>query len=235
MKLINLTMPLYDGMPAGYGHVSFKTHPLWPDAFKIEETRSYDSDGMSTHVFTIPASTNTRLIMAGFRKAFKDEATLDTVDLSRLISRAAVVIDVPQGDDGLIESESVAAAVSQAPVQRGDALLMRTGWGDNQRYFKMGHDFRKKSPHYTGPAADKLMDLLEENGSDLWLYDTCDMGGIDKKTGKFAGFTIRTGMMSVGGVVNCGAITRPRVKLVILPLMVKGAHMGPCSVAAIEE
>lgn len=225
MKLIDLSMPRYNGMESQYGHMGWKNHPLWPEAFKMEETRSYDADGSSMHVFTMPSPTNTRFITASFRKEFKDEATLDTVDLNKLILRDTVIIDVPKGAEGLIEPEELEAAFNKAPVQKGDALLLRTGWGDDERYFKIGHDFREKSPKYTRPAGVKLMELLEKNESDLWLYDNCDMGG----------FTIRSGMMAVGGVVNCGAITKPRVKLIIQPLKIKGAHLGPCSAVALEE
>ena len=99
----------------------------------------------------------------------------------------------------------------------------------------MGHSYRENSPHYNAASANKLMDLLEKNESDLWLYDNCDMAGVDKKTGAPIGWAIRSGRMAVGGVVNCGAITKPRVKLVILPLKAKGGHIAPCSVVALED
>ncbi len=243
MKIIDLTLPLYNGMSAGYAHPAFKAHPLWPESHKTTETFSYEpgmgadalSAGMRFHVYTIFCEPGTRFIMSSFRKQFRDEATLDTVDMNKLIFRDAVIIDIPKADDEIVEADEFEAAFKKAPYQKGDALFIRTGWGDNQKYLKMGRLWSDNGPHFNAGSAERLMDIMEANGTDMWLYDLCDIAGLDKKTGKRGGFAIRSGMMAVGGVVNCGAITKPRVKLMIMPLKAKGGHMAPCSVAALEE
>ncbi|MBI2979307.1 MAG: hypothetical protein HYY41_00505 [Chloroflexi bacterium] len=213
MKIIDLTAPLYEGQPFQHGHMGFRAHPIWPEPFKATETRSYDPDGSRFHVYTIFCEPGTRLILAGFRKDYKDGPTLDTIDLKKIVFRDAVVIDIP----------------------KGDAILTRTGWGDNERYFKMGHLYRENGPHFNVASGNKLMELMEKNGSDMYTYDMCDMSGLDKKTLTRGGFTIRAGMIALGGLVNCNAITKPRVKLIALPLKAKGGRMAPCSVVAIEE
>ncbi len=235
MKIIDLTFPLYNGMPTGYGSKSFKTHSLWPDSFKMTETMSYEPHGIRFHVYTIFCEIGTKFILASFKKDFKDEATLDTVDLNKLIFRDAVVIDIPKRDDEIVEADEFEVAFNKTPYQKGDALLIRTGWGDNQRYFKLGHLFRENSPHFNDGSAQKLMDIMGKNGTDIFLWDLCAFSGLDKKRGTRGSYPTRSGMMSVGGIVNCGAITKPRVKLIIMPLKVKGGHMSPCSVVALEE
>lgn len=45
----------------------------------------------------------------------------------------------------------------------------------------------------------------------------------------------QAGIMILGGLVNLGALKKPRVKLTIFPLKIKGVGGGPCRVAAIEE
>ncbi|MDP3878904.1 MAG: cyclase family protein [Dehalococcoidales bacterium] len=235
MKLIDLTMPLYEGMPAGYGHMAFKNNPLWPDAFKMAETRSFDTSGSEFHVFSIFCEPGTRFILPSFMKEYRYGPTIDTVDIERIVLRDAVVLDVPTGAETDIAAEKLEEAFNKAPVKKGDALLVRTGWGNDERYLKMGHEYREKGPHYSAAAADKLMELLAKNQSDMWLYDNCDMGGTDKKTGQFYGFTIRDGLIAIGGIVNAGAITKPRVKLIISPMKSAGCHMGPARVVAVEE
>jgi len=235
MNLIDLTMPLYNGQPAGHEHWGFKGHPMWPEPFNVTDTMSYEADGRRFHVFTVFSEPGTRLILASYKKDFQNEPTLDTVDLQRLILRETVVINVPKGADEIIEAEELEAAFAAAPVRKGDAFLVRTGWGNNGSYLTMGQAYRLNSPHYNAASANKLMDLLESNGSDLWLYDNCDMAGVDKRTGVRGGFTIRSGLLAVGGVVNCGAIIRQRVKLIIQPLKAKGCHIAPCSVVAVED
>ncbi len=236
MKFINLTMPLYDDMPAGHGHTAFKEHPLWPQAFR-KDTVGSTMSGSEFHVYNIFCEPGTRFILPSYRPQYRDDPTrLHNVALERIILRDTVIVDLPLKEYEIVEPAQLEEAFNKAPVQRGDAILIRSGWGDNERYLKMGHDYREKGPHFKADSADKLMELLEKNGSDLWLYDLCDMTGRDRKTGEnLRGFTIRAGMIAIGGAVNCGAITKPRVKLVIQPLQAKDCHMAPCSVAAIEE
>lgn len=236
MKLIDLTMPLYDGMPTGHGHGAFKSHPLWPEAFK-KETAGSTRPGTEFHVYTMFCEQGTRLLLPSYRPEWRDDpARLDSVDLNKLILRDTVILDVPKGENEMIEVEELEAAFNKAPVQKGDALLIRTGWGDNERYRKMGHDFREKAPSYMTASGGKIIELLERNDSDLWLYDNSDMNGIDPRTGeRQSAFTIRTGLIAIGGIVNTGAIKKERVKLIIAPLRIEGGHMGPCTVVAVEE
>jgi len=201
----------------------------------MDETLSYEAANMEFHVYTIFCEPGTRFILSSFMKQYKDDPTLDTIDLNNLVLREAVILDVPKEAEECIEPEELEATFNEAPWQKGDALLVRTGWGDKGRYFELGHDYREKGPHFTDASAKKLMELLEKSGSDLWLYDNCDMGGVDKRTGEHGGFTIRAGLMAVGGLVNCGEIKKERLKLIILPLKIKGAHMTPCRVVALEE
>lgn len=235
MKIIDLTMPLYEDQAAQNGHMGFRAHPVWPRPFTATETRSYDPNGSRFHVYTIFCEPGTRCILSSFRAPFKDEVTLDTLDMNKLVMRDAVILDIPKRNDEIVEPEEVEAAFKKAPYQKGDALLVRTGWGDDERYFKMGHNWRLSGPHFNSASSEKILDIMEQNGTDMYLYDLCDIAGLDKKKLTRGGFGIRSGMISIGGVVNTGAITKPRVKLVILPLKAKGGAMAPCSVVALEE
>ncbi|MBI2979574.1 MAG: cyclase family protein [Chloroflexi bacterium] len=238
MKIIDLTMPLYEGMPSGHGHPAFKSHPIWPEPFKIQMTGS-TSGGSQFHVYTSFCEAGTRLLLPGYRQEYRDDPSrLDTVDLSRLVLRNAVILDIPKKEEEFIDPEEVERAFKKAPVQRGDAFLVRTGWGDNERYIKMGLDYKEKGPHYTEEGAAKVRELMVANGSDLFIYDCCDVNGTDKRTGKAHsafGAYCRPGLAAVGGAVNTGAISKPRVKLIVLPFKAKGAWFAPCSIVAIEE
>ncbi|MBI2287434.1 MAG: cyclase family protein [Chloroflexi bacterium] len=238
MRLIDLTMPLYEGMPNVHGHVAFKNHPIWPSPWKTEVVRSFEEGGAEFHVFTFFCEPGTRFILPSYRKIYKDDPRrLDTVDINKLIFRDAVVVDIPKGEREFIRPEDLEEAVNKAPCQRGDALLIRTGWGDDERYLKLGLAYRELSPRYTDTAGEKLMELLQSKSTDMWLYDNCEMTTpfIDGISGRRGSFTIRPGLTAIGGIVNAGAIKKPRVKLVIGPIKIKGVHMGPCRVIAIED
>ncbi|MBI2288715.1 MAG: cyclase family protein [Chloroflexi bacterium] len=235
MKIIDLTAPLFEGQPGMVGFGGCRTSPTWPQPFVATETRSWDPDGSRFHVYTIFCEPGTRFILASFRKEYRDGPTIEKIPVEKLMLRDAVVIDIPKRDDEIVQTEELEAAFKKAPVKKGDALIIRTGWGDDGRHYKIGNLYKENSPHFNVASGNKLMELMEQNGSDLWTYDMESMSGLDKKTFTRGGFTIRAGMIAIGGVINCGAITKPRVKLIILPLKAKGGHMAPCSIVALEE
>ncbi|MBI2979578.1 MAG: cyclase family protein [Chloroflexi bacterium] len=237
MRLIDLTMALYEGVPNVHGHAAFKNHPIWPSPFKAELVRTYE-DGAEFYVYTMFCEPGTRFILPSYRKAYRhDVRTLETADINKLILRDAVILDVPKEAGDFVRPDDLEKAFNKAPVQRGDALLIRTGWGDDDRHLKLGLGYREKSPHFIDTACHKLMGLLARNDSEMWLYDTCEMTTpkVDPVSGRSGTFTIRAGLTAIGGIVNAGAIKKPRVKLVILPIKIKGAHMGPCNVIAVED
>ena len=84
-------------MVSAYGHRAFKAHPAWPEPFKATETTSYELQHSEMHVYTIFCETGTRLLLPSFIKQYKDDPTLDTVGLNKLVLRDVVIIDVPKG------------------------------------------------------------------------------------------------------------------------------------------
>ncbi|MBI2979575.1 MAG: cyclase family protein [Chloroflexi bacterium] len=234
MRYIDLTMPLYEFMPACYAHKSFEKHPLWPRAFKMENVR-IEGSTYWWHVFTMFCEPGTRFILPGFKYA-EDKRKLGVVDINKLMYRDTVVVDVPKEAGEFVRPEDLEKAIKKAPAKKGDALLIRTGWGDDRRWAKLETDYKYKSPHFTDTAVKKLLELMQTKGMDMWLYDTCEMvGGVDPVSGRPGSFDIRPGLCAVGGLINCGEIKKPRVKLMVLPLKIRDAWMGPCRVVAIED
>ena len=262
MKIIDLTMPIYEGMPCG---------TLWPyeRAVVIESPLTWEKHGLRLDNLTMFCEPGTRLVMPSLGASRKDEPKVDEIDLNKIILRDTVVIDVPKKANEVITLAEVEAAFQKADVHSGDAVLLRTGWGDDERYYKMGEEYVLQSPYYAKEATARLAEMMKEKGCDLFFYDTANMGlpkvhlipewvkaqprkegwpSAEAKAYVDAYTTEKiiedwegvlpmgpARIVAIGCIVNCGAITKSRVKTTSLPLKIRGAAVTPCSVIAIEE
>jgi kynurenine formamidase len=233
MRIIDMTLPLYNGVPAhAYGTSVFKDHPLFPYPFKMEAAATYEANNDEYFIYTMAPEPGTRVVLAS--GTFKDDPTLDLLDLKRLVLRETVVLDIPKKASEVITAEDLENAFKKSPVKKGDALFIRTGWGDNESYAKLGLDYKYKSPRFNDETQAKLTELLKKAQSDMFVLDTSEISD-PEKFGPGAGWLWRKGIIIVGGLVNGGEIKTPRVKLTILPLKIRGGHSSPARVMAIEE
>ncbi|MBI2304875.1 MAG: cyclase family protein [Chloroflexi bacterium] len=235
MRLTDLTMPLYEGMGTGYQHRSLEGGDLWDTQVKIRKGWNYETHGRSIWSINVFLESGTRLVLASFQGQFKDSPRIHQV-MTKYFMRDAVILDIPKGAEEVVTAEDVERAYSKVPAQKGDAIMVRTGWGDNERYLKMGRDYHIRTPHYINKSAQKIGEIMESLGSDLFLYDTSNMIGLNPETGEREGLLpFRPHWAMLGGLVNCGAIQKQRVKIAALPFKVLDAGISLCSVVAVEE
>lgn len=265
MRIIDVTWPLYEGIPLG---------TVFPNQaeFKVEVTAEFPSH--RSYAYQVWCEQGTRLCLPSMMYRFHgDKEKLDEVDLSKLVLRDTVVLDVPKGPNQPVTGRDIEDACSKADYREGDAVLVRTGWGDDERYLKLGEDYVFTSPYYADDACQKLVEIMTRKKSDLFCYDTanihdyadvkatwCQMKPRPKPwpspeakeylakmakepimetigSGESWGAMrlIKNRIMLHGGLVNCSQIKKQRVKLIALPLRVKGGVMAPCHTVAIEE
>lgn len=262
MKIIDLTMPIYEGMPFG---------TLWPyeQQVIIESPLKWEKHGLrldNLHMFCEPG---TRLVMPSLGAARKDEPKVDEIELDKVILRDTVIVDLPKKAGEVITLTDVEAVFKDARLNPGDAVLLRTGWGDDERYYKMGEDYVLQTPYYAKDATARIAEIMKEKGCDLFFYDSANMGlpkvhlipewvkaqprkpGWPSEESKAYAEAYTTEkiiadwegvlpmgparIIAIGCIVNCGAISKSRVKTVSLPLKIRGAAVTPCSVIAIED
>ncbi|MBI2303450.1 MAG: cyclase family protein [Chloroflexi bacterium] len=262
MRIIELTMPLYEGM--GYSSVYPQEQP-----FTVEEVYTWDVDGHQREAYTLSSEPGTRFILPSIYVEQRDGPKLDEIDLSKFIMRDMAVVDIPKRAEEPILPEELDKAIAKAEIQPGDAILIRTGWGDNESYLKLGEDFELKSPYYGPGFVTHLIEVLEQYQTDLHCYDVANMHHysdvkatwcaqkprprswtsleakayvqMEHETRRYAVRSDRrrtslfaAGITCIGGLTNCGAISRPRVKLIALPLRIKGRTVAACHAVAIE-
>lgn len=162
--VINLTLPIAPDMPVGQ---------VWPHdvPFQMEPIRTYAAGGAQLEYYQFHTETGTRLVTRA--RHDPDAAGLSGVDFAGLVDRRTLVVDVPKGAGELIERREIEEALSRAGgFAEGDAVLIRTGWGETARCRSLGEAFVLQSPRLTVDAAMRLAAILRERRSTLLAIDT---------------------------------------------------------------
>jgi kynurenine formamidase len=170
-KVIDLTLPLYDYMPVGNvwaWDVPFQTQPITNDKFH----------GYELLMITMHSETGTRLMIRAMQDP--NAPKIDQIPLDRLVNRDAVVVDAPCGYGGMLTPEDIKRAFEGADFREGDAVIIRTGWGDDERWVKLGDDYARRTPFVSKEAAEKLVEIMKAKNSDLVGCDVAYWGRGDK-------------------------------------------------------
>ncbi len=167
-EVINLTLPLYPNVPVGN---------VWAYdvPFQMEPIRTWEKTGAQLEYYQFHSETGTRLMM---RATYDPTAPkVGDLDLGRLLDRPTVVIDIPKGAEDEITARDIEEKVVTDPeYRRGDALLIRTGWGDNERYRELGDDYAIKTPHFCDEGAQRLAEVMREKQTDILAIDVAYIG-----------------------------------------------------------
>ncbi|MBI2303583.1 MAG: hypothetical protein HYU86_02405 [Chloroflexi bacterium] len=102
MRIVELTMPLYEGM--GYGNVYPQERPfeirwLYPPEY-----------GSSRAVYIMSNEPGTRLLLPSSRVERRDAPRLDEIDLRQFVMRDAAILDVPKGALEVVRAEDIDGA-----------------------------------------------------------------------------------------------------------------------------
>jgi len=151
---------------------------------------------------------------------------IDELPPERLFTEA-VVVKIPLGADEHITAALIQRALREADetLHRGDSLLIGTGW--DARWDEP--DYLLYPPHFTGEAIDWIIaqdiGLL---GCDSPLWD----GRRDPQN--FFPRFFQSDILLLAPLVNVFAVSRPRVRLVTLPLKAAGVCAAPCRAIVME-
>lgn len=167
-KIINLTLPLYPSMPVG--NVWAYNAP-----FRQEQIASTKENGVRIDFFSFCSETGTRIMM---NASYDSKSGLvGELDMRQLVNRDTVVIDIPKTEGGKITPKDIEEKVGSDPdYQKGDVLLIRTGWGDDKRYRKMGDGYTTKTPHFSYKGSLKVVEVMRERETDILAIDVAYIG-----------------------------------------------------------
>lgn len=261
-RVINLTLPLYPGMPVGNTWA-------WDAPFRQEPIVTLERNGVRIDALSLHSETGTRLMMAA---TIDEQApTIGGIDLAHFVNRNAVVIDIPKGPEEEIMPEDVDRCVSQdGAYQDGDIVLIRTGWGNERRWETLGDDYAIRTPHFSEAGSHRLVDVMTAKGSDTVAIDVAYVGSCGWKhmkkewvdlprwlrppfpseqariyLGQYtrdkswpdwaASWPLHAHGYIIAALCNLEQIRAKRVQLTALPLFVRDSIGAPVTVVAVEQ
>ena len=157
MQLLELTMPL------NHEHMADEVFPT-ATPFIVAP------GGHPLKGFSLGTEAGTCLTLPSQFAQTRKTAHLHDVELERLTLRETAVLDLPK-DGGEVTAADVDAAWRGADVRYGDALLIRTGWGDKDLYERPGSKYMVGSPYLSEASAQHMAARMRANGNDLVLTD----------------------------------------------------------------
>jgi kynurenine formamidase len=252
MNFIDLTMPL--------------THQWMPDEVLPTSVKFFL--GPKNHQekgIVVGSETGTCLMLPSAFADFRKTARIDQLPIEKLVLRPTTVAAIAKSDGEEITRGDVERALDSCSPAKGDALLIRTGWGDRSYH---EHNYVLQSPHFSLEAAKYLGGRMTENENDLLLVDTALVGWPGKhlvpewcsilpppplESGEArmylhlydadkvkADFAVemefaRLGIMTVRKLIHCGQIKSPKVKVIVAPLQIVRGVASTCRVVAVED
>jgi kynurenine formamidase len=261
MRIVDLTLPLYDYMPVGNVWA-------WDVPFQSENITNLHDHGFELHMITMHSEAGTRLMIQAM--VDQDAPRVDQMPLEAFVMRPTVVLDVPCETGEAITPERIDKAFAGVDSEPGDAFILRTGHGDDERWVTLGDDYARRTPFVTGPAAERLVEHMKERGSDFVGSDVAYWGrGDTYQLPEWAakpawerrpfpsleakrylkqytrdkamedwtspGVLASAGIAFLGAMCNLGALKSQRTKLIVLPLKIQSGRGATCRVVAVEE
>jgi kynurenine formamidase len=167
MQVFELTMPL--------------DHQWMPDELFPTATRFMLAPrGNPEKGITVGTESGTSLLLPAQFAAFRRTRRLDQVEPPELILRETAVVDVPTGRREEIGRDALATALGQADFRDGDALLLRTGWGDSAAQQRGDETYMLDTPRLSLDGAAYVAEQMGQRNTNLLLLDTALVGYPDK-------------------------------------------------------
>jgi kynurenine formamidase len=126
------------------------------------------------------SETGTCLTLPSAFADFRKTSRLHEVPLEKLFLRATAILDLAATDNQEISDPEMKQILDSLQIPRGNALLLRTGWGDCGAHGLQGSRYIMASPHLCLAAAERLAEFMVEHESDLLLTDLAMIGRPDQ-------------------------------------------------------
>lgn len=166
VRLLDLTLPLdHDWMP---------DEALPSAASFVVAPATHPDKG-----FLVGTETGTCLTLPAQFDEYRKTHRLHEIPTEALVLRPTVVLDLAAEENVTIGAEQVQRALGTLSVERGDALLLRTGWGDQGRERLGGSHYLLRGPRLGLDAARALAEFMRGRGSDLLLTDLALIAHLD--------------------------------------------------------
>ncbi|UCH08525.1 MAG: cyclase family protein [Deltaproteobacteria bacterium] len=170
MRIIDLTLPLYDGMD-----YYCTGHFPWEVIFKTERTVPTEAGaGLDLGSFTMYSEPGTRFLCVPPKKI----GDVLGKELNKLVLKEGVMLHIPkepkEGGNPITAKEMI-AGIEKCPARPGDAIVLHTGHGDDEKYYKLRGNWELWSPCLIPESIPPLADYLGRMKCPLFGYDTANL------------------------------------------------------------
>jgi kynurenine formamidase len=120
---------------------------------------------------TTGTESGTCLLLPSQFAHFRRTKRIHELEVSSLVLRETVVLDVPTGSRGQIAMHDIETAFGKVDFRKNDAVLIRTGWGDGAPSERCSDSYILDTPRLSREGIDYLINVMHERQSDLLLTD----------------------------------------------------------------
>ena len=215
-----------------YIDLSLPVHERFDSNVRFQKVLTYENNGAQLTSLSLTAHSCTHLD-APLHVMGPDAAGIDAFPVEYFMGDAAL-LDIPKGMNEPVTEADLMRAGKHA--RDGDIVLIRTGWLEK----KFGKDEFDESPYLTEDAAEWLVKLKAKIAGYDFNQEYALRGFRKGKPVKAEDCHIHlkllgNGVLNLEYLNNLSKISKPRLKLIALPLLLKGCEAAPCRVVAIEE
>lgn len=125
---------------------------------------------------TMGNETGTCVLLPSQFEELRTTTRVHELRTERLFLRDAVVVTVPALAGQALGPSDLEPALAAGNLASGDALLLRTGWGDHLDEMRATDRYVRHSPYFTEDAASLLASTMDEHDTELLLTDTAVIG-----------------------------------------------------------
>jgi arylformamidase len=217
LKYIDLSLPVDGGL---HSNIEFR------------KILTYEKDGAQVTSFAMSAHTCTHLD-APLHVMGPDAASIDTFPVDYFIADAAL-LDIPRIRNQAITEVDLEKAGKHA--KDGDIVLIRTGWIEKM----LGREGFEESPYLTEDAAEWLIKLKARIAGYDFIQEYALRNFRKNHSVKPADCYVHlkllgNGVLNLEHLNNLSKLSKPRFKLIALPILLKGCEAAPARVVAIED
>ncbi len=152
----------------------------WDSPYRTEEITSYSIH--DARLFHICSGSETGTRLASPRFFLPDKPCISDIPLTDLVNRPTAIITIPKTDGEGIDVLDIERGFDEAEIHSGDAVLVRTSWGERERYKNAGEKYTFESPFFKADGARLLIQLMEKFESNLLLTDCVYLDKVGKES-----------------------------------------------------
>ena len=220
--LVDLTCDYFNGMPVDMTGTlpSFQVRELDEEMEALCRGREYRSYTQEVRMCVQAGN-----YLETGAHLYPEMESIADVGLERLFV-SAVVLHIPRGKDEKVTAADLDGALAALgeTIHPGDAILVATGYSRFE-----SNDVRcDLTPHFSYDAIDWAV----SRGPSILASDMASWHDGEEEP-SFWPMLMRSGVLVIGSLLNVAEINAPRIRLIALPMKIRGACAAPCRLIAV--